>query len=50
VIFDDYGCPATPGVTQFVNERRSEADRLVLHNLNGHAIMIKRPAAVVAGS
>ena len=50
VIFDDYGCPATPGVTQFVNERRSETDRLMLHNLNGHAILIKRPSAVVASS
>ena len=50
VIFDDYGCPATPGVTQFVNERRIEADRLMLHNLNGHAILIKRQAAVAASS
>jgi O-methyltransferase len=42
VVFDDYGFPATPGVTQFVDEQRSEADRLFIHNLNGHAILVKR--------
>jgi O-methyltransferase len=42
VVFDDYGCAATPGVTQFVNEQRSLTDRLVVHNLNGHGIVVKR--------
>jgi O-methyltransferase len=42
VIFDDYGCPATPGVTEFVNEHRGRSDRFLVHNLNGHAIMVKR--------
>jgi O-methyltransferase len=42
VVFDDYGCPATPGVTQLVNEVRSRDDRFFLHNLNGHAVFIKR--------
>lgn len=42
VVFDDYGCPATPGVTQFVDEQRSLTDRLLLHNLNGHGILVKR--------
>jgi O-methyltransferase len=42
VVFDDYGCPATPGVTQFVNESRSGSDRLMIHNLNGHALLFKR--------
>ena len=43
VVFDDYGCPATPGVTRLVNEQRRRADRLVVHNLNGHALLLKRP-------
>ena len=41
-VFDDYGFPACPGVTQFVDEQRDMADRLVLHNLNGHGIVLKR--------
>jgi O-methyltransferase len=43
VVFDDYGCPATPGVTEFVNEQRGRSDGLLVHNLNGHGILIKRP-------
>lgn len=42
VVFDDYGFPACPGVTQFVDEQRQHRDRLVLHNLNGHGLVIKR--------
>jgi O-methyltransferase len=41
-VFDDYGFPACPGVTQFVDEQRDMPDRLVLHNLNGHGIVVKR--------
>ena len=41
-VFDDYGFPACPGVTRFVDEQRYRPDRLVLHNLNGHAIVVKR--------
>jgi O-methyltransferase len=44
VVFDDYGCPATPGVTEFVNEQRQLDDRLLMHNLNGHGIVVKRAA------
>jgi O-methyltransferase len=42
VVFDDYGCPATPGVTKFVNEQRGLTDRFFLHNLNGHGVIVKR--------
>jgi O-methyltransferase len=42
VVFDDYGFPACPGVTKLVDEQRMRADRLVLHNLNGHGIVVKR--------
>jgi O-methyltransferase len=41
-VFDDYGFPACPGVTRFVDEQRGRSDRLVLHNLNGHGIVVKR--------
>ncbi len=41
-VFDDYGFPACPGVTRFVDEQRGKPDRLVLHNLNGHGIIVKR--------
>ncbi len=41
-VFDDYGFPACPGVTRFVDEQRGRTDRLVLHNLNGHGIVVKR--------
>jgi O-methyltransferase len=40
-VFDDYGFPACPGVTQLVDEQRERPDRLVLHNLNGHGIVVK---------
>lgn len=41
VVFDDYGFHGCDGVTRFVNEERSKKDRIIIHNLNGHAIMIK---------
>jgi O-methyltransferase len=42
VVFDDYGSSATMGVARFVDEQRMQPDRLVVHNLNGHALIIKR--------
>lgn len=41
IVFDDYGFASCNGVTNLVNEYKSLTDRLVLHNLNGHAIIIK---------
>lgn len=41
VIFDDYGNIGTTGVKRFVNESIPQRDRLVIHNLNGHGILIK---------
>jgi O-methyltransferase len=41
VVFDDYGFQFCDGVTQLVNEERIKKDRIVIHNLNGHAILIK---------
>lgn len=41
VVFDDYGFGSTNGITNFVNEQRKLADRTIIHNLNGHAVIIK---------
>jgi O-methyltransferase len=41
VVYDDYGSEGCEGVTKHVREQMSKSDRLVLHNLNGHAIIIK---------
>jgi len=43
VVFDDYGFEVCPGITRLVNEQVGMSDRLVFHNLNGHAIVIKLP-------
>jgi O-methyltransferase len=41
--FDDYGFSGCEGVTQYVNElRESNHDLFFVHNLNGHAILIKQ--------
>ncbi len=46
IIFDDYGFLGTEGVTRFVNELISDMlikkEFLFIHNLNGHAILIKK--------
>ena len=41
VVFDDYGFHSCTGVTKLVEEYRNFTDRFVIHNLNGHALMIK---------
>ena len=41
IVYDDYGFHSCVGITRFVNEERVHGDRLVIHNLNGHAIVIK---------
>ena len=41
VVYDDYGFESVQGITRFVNEEREKSDRLVIHNLNGHAIVVK---------
>jgi O-methyltransferase len=42
VVFDDYGFVGCKGVTTFVDrEIRGQPGRVVLHNLNGHAVVIK---------
>lgn len=41
VVFDDYGFHSCTGVTKLVEEYRNRPDRQIIHNLNGHALMIK---------
>jgi O-methyltransferase len=43
IIHDDYGTLGCEGITRLVNEERNKPDRLVIHNLNGHAIIVKLP-------
>jgi O-methyltransferase len=45
IVFDDYGFATTPGVTRLVDEQRPVDDRFVVHNLNGHGIIVKMPTA-----
>lgn len=41
IVYDDYGFPNCRGVARFVEEDRERHDRIVLANLNGHAITMK---------
>ena len=41
VVYDDYGFSSCSGITQYVNEQIPCKDRIVIHNLNGHAVIIK---------
>jgi O-methyltransferase len=40
-VYDDYGFESCTGVTRLVNERIGLPGTLTIHNLNGHAIVIK---------
>jgi O-methyltransferase len=42
MVFDDYGFDGLGGVRELVDELRGTADRLFVHNLNGHALLLKR--------
>jgi O-methyltransferase len=41
VVYDDYGFSSAQGITKLVDEERSLTDRVVIHNLNGHAVVVK---------
>jgi O-methyltransferase len=41
IVYDDYGFSRCDGITKYVEEQRGCGDRLVIHNLNGHAIVVK---------
>lgn len=42
IVFDDYGFVGCEGVTRCVHELRERPDLIYLHNLNGHAVLVKR--------
>jgi O-methyltransferase len=46
VVFDDYGFRGCEGVTRCVEEQRDQPDRVTVHNLNGHAVVIKLRSTV----
>jgi O-methyltransferase len=41
VVFDDFGFDTCDGIPKLVAEVRGEPDKVVLHNLNGHAVVVK---------
>jgi O-methyltransferase len=41
VVFDDYGFSSCTGVTTLVNDRLDRPGALTIHNLNGHAVIVK---------
>jgi O-methyltransferase len=43
IVYDDYGFEMCPGITRLVDEQMGMSDRLIFHNLNGHAIVMKLP-------
>lgn len=44
VVFDGYGFLRYEGVTRFVNEIADRPDLVCIHNLNGHAVVVKSAA------
>lgn len=42
IVFDDYGFSTCKGVTRCVDEFRGSGEWLYVHNLNKHAVMIRR--------
>ncbi len=41
IVFDDYGFHTCSGIARYVEAQRHKTDRVVIHNLNGHAVIIK---------
>ncbi len=46
LVFDDYGFRGCDGVTRLVDELRDSGGWSYVYNLNGHAILTRRPPAV----
>ncbi len=45
VVYDDYGFEVCGGIARHVEEQRVRPGCLVLHNLNGHAVLVKTAEA-----
>jgi O-methyltransferase len=41
IVYDDYGFEKCKGITKHIEEQRSLPDRVIIHNINGHAVVIK---------
>jgi O-methyltransferase len=41
MVYDDYGFKSCSGIVRYVEEQMLHKDRIVIHNLNGHAIVLK---------
>ncbi len=41
IVFDDYGFESCKGIATYVHELQKYKGNIVLHNLNGHAVVIK---------
>ena len=41
IVYDDFGFSGTQGVTKYVESQRNKPDRLVIHNINGHGLIVK---------
>ena len=42
IVFDDYGFDSCVGITRLVNKLKSDPKWFFVHNLNGHALLIKK--------
>jgi O-methyltransferase len=40
-VVDDYGFDCCDGIRQLIDEYRGSSDKVILHNLNGHAVVVK---------
>ncbi|HUI02751.1 MAG TPA: TylF/MycF/NovP-related O-methyltransferase [Acidimicrobiales bacterium] len=47
-VFDDYGFSLTEGARKFVDELEGDPDFVIVHNLNGHAVVVRRSASGAA--
>lgn len=41
LVYDDYGFLSCDGITRLVNEMQGRPGRVTIHNLNGHAVVVK---------
>jgi O-methyltransferase len=44
IVFDDYGFALTGGARKFVDELENNPDFVIVRNLNGHAVVVRRSA------
>ena len=42
VVFDDFGFESCGGIPKLIDSYRGDRDKVIVHNLNGHAVLIKR--------